>query len=545
MLSGYSSSRAPANLSGQESGGFLSNVTIGTAQITDRIYFKQQNDPDTGNLAAYLYVDPVTDNLIYNSPQFSSVLYQIGTDPTHAETLFKINPTSLEFNVGSTLETLSYSELWNVAGSTSNLQNQINNISTAVVSSTAKWGSFYSTVSQSASANTPTIMTINVADPSGNQVIMADANGGGSYQSVQVLSAGIYNVQFSVQVTHSNSSQDTIQIWLRKNGSDFADSNGSQTVQLNNGDQIMTWNWVLPLAANDKIRLMWATNSTSVNLIYRAAQTTPYASPAIPSVILTVTQVMNTSPGLQGPKGDKGDKGDTGAQGGQGPMGPTGPKGQKGDSDNAGWILGLGGIVFGTASLAVSSMVALGLFAGVTAEGAAEGGIIGGIQAQLSLLEDAVTALQGKTALQNCDGVANTYFSQTLNVGSALYSSRIVLGGPTGDITTNGGDIRAKNDLGSTTVHISGNSGTIDTTGTVSAPTFQGENFNGGNMSADTATFSSLNTGALGTETQNLGGGYINIGNGLSSITNINGTLLQNGLPTGIFNAATSFFSQW
>ncbi len=537
-LYGYSSSRAPANLSGLEQGGTLSSVTITDATITDRIYFKQPNDPATGNLAAYLYVDPVTDNLIYNSPQFSSVLYQIGTDPTHAETLFQINPSSIQFNVGSTLETLPFSELWNVAGSTSNLQNQINNINTTVTASTAKWGAFYSTVTQTASVNTPTVMTLNVADPSGNQVILADINGGGSYQSIQVLSAGVYNIQFSVQVTHSNSSQDNLQIWLRKNGVDYTESNGSQSVQLNNGDDVIGWNWVVALNANDKIRLVWATNSTSVSFPYRAAQTSPYTSPAIPSVILTVTQVTSSTTGLQGPQGPQGDRGPQGPQGGQGPVGPQGPKGPKGDSDNAGWILGLGGIVFGTASLAVSSMVALGLFAGVTAEGAAEGGIIGGIQAQITALDDAVGYLQEKTALQSCNGAA-TSFKNYLYVGTVLAPSRIGLDGSTGDIITYGGDVKVKNELGSTTVNLSGSSGTVDAA-TVSADLFQGGSYTG-----DTATFSSITLGALGTETQNIGGGYINIGNGLSSITNINGALLQNGVPAGIFNAATSFFGQW
>lgn len=539
-LFGYSSSRAPATLTGQESGGYFSSVTIGTAQITDRIYFKQQNDPDTGNLAAYLYVDPVTDNLIYNSPQFSSILYQIGTDPTHAETLFKINPASLEFNVGSSLSTLPYSELWNIAGSTSNIQNQINNLATTVGNATPKWGAFYSTVTQTnPTANVPMPMTVNVADASGSMVIMADINGGGNYQSIQVLTAGVYNIQFSAQVSHNNSSQDDFDIWLRKNGTDVAGSNSKETVQLNNGYLVAAWNWVLPLAANDKIRIMWAAAHTNVSLPYIAAQTTPYAAPEVPSVIITVTQVMNTSAGIQGPVGPAGPQGATGATGGRGAQGPQGPKGEKGDADNSGWILGLGGVILGGASLAVSSMVALGLFAGATSEGVAEGGIIGGIQAQISALDDAVGGLQYKTMLQSCDGATTTYFRNRLSVGTALAPMRIELDGYGGDIISYGGDVKVKNDLGSTTVQLSGTSGSVDAS-TVSADTFQG-----GNYSGDSATFSTISTGALGTETQTLGGAYINIGNGLTSITNINGVLLQNGLPAGIFNSATSFFGQW
>lgn len=434
-LSGFNVSRNFPNLTNTESA-YLTSAIIGDATITDRIYFKQLSDSSTGNLAAYLYVDPVTDNLVYNSPQFSTILYQIGTDPTHAETLFAIAPTYMQFNVGSVLETLPYADLWNIVGSTSNIQAQINAINTTLTV-TPKWGSFYSSVTQSnPTANVIHYMTCNNYDPSGNGVQLYSNDGSGNYQAFQVLSKGVYNIQFSAQITHSNSSLDSLEIWLRKNGSDVAESASSISVQNNGEDGVAAWNWVLNLNANDYVSIMWASNMTSISLPARAAQTSPFAAPAVPSVIVTVTQVMNTAPG---PQGIQGIQGPTGPTGPGGPAGPQGPQGPQGPADVSGWVAG---VVLGGIALIADVLLALGLFATFT-EGALEGGIIGGMQTQIAGLENAVAiqqdeiaALQQKTFWQSSTGLQTT-FQNDLNVGTGG-SNRISMHGASGNVEING-----------------------------------------------------------------------------------------------------------
>jgi len=56
-----------------------------------------------------------------------------------------------------------------------------------------------------------------------------------------------------------------------------------------NGHAIGTVNFVLKLNAADYIELFWQTTNTNVILEYNAAAS---PAPAIPSVILTATQVM-------------------------------------------------------------------------------------------------------------------------------------------------------------------------------------------------------------------------------------------------------------
>ena len=111
---------------------------------------------------------------------------------------------------------------------------------------------------------------------------------GGSNSRVIISKAGTYRVQYDVgfSITGGN---PTGYFWLRKNGTDITNSQTSiagtnnQTLQLN-GDFIIT------AVANDYVELYWAISShTNATLVYTAAQTVPFAMPASPSVIVTVT----------------------------------------------------------------------------------------------------------------------------------------------------------------------------------------------------------------------------------------------------------------
>jgi len=145
--------------------------------------------------------------------------------------------------------------------------------------------------------------------------------------------AGTYNVQFSAQLTQTDNSNDNVQIWLRKNGSDLTETNTTVTMDKQNSDKVASWNFVLTVAANDYLQLMWEANSTSVSIL---AQTAGGNYPATPSIILTAQQVMYTqlgptgATGATGPQGVTGSTGATGATGATGPSGPTGATGPQG-----------------------------------------------------------------------------------------------------------------------------------------------------------------------------------------------------------------------
>lgn len=144
--------------------------------------------------------------------------------------------------------------------------------------------SAYSTQDQTnAGATSVNKMTYNVTD-FGNGVSIV------SNSRITIANAGIYNIEFSAQLAKGDSGDDTIQIWLCKNGNNLANSNTEVTLVGNNGKHLASWNWFVNAAANDYFEICWHAADTSVYVDYQAAGTTP-TRPAIPSVILTVNKV--------------------------------------------------------------------------------------------------------------------------------------------------------------------------------------------------------------------------------------------------------------
>ena len=117
------------------------------------------------------------------------------------------------------------------------------------------------------------------------------ANGvsiGTTTSEIYVDQAGLYNIACSVQITSTNSSQKSVWVWLRLNGTtDFPNSARVASITLNNGYLVVTLNEVASLLAGDFIEVMYAADSTNVSIATVAA--TAFA-PAAPAVILAVTQ---------------------------------------------------------------------------------------------------------------------------------------------------------------------------------------------------------------------------------------------------------------
>jgi len=113
--------------------------------------------------------------------------------------------------------------------------------------------------------------------------------------------AGVYNVQFSIQMVNTDSSVHDIDVWMRKNGSDVADSNSQFSVPSKHGaidgHLIGALNLFIELTADEYVELMWSTADATTTIQYIGAQTGP-VRPATPSVILTVS--LASVPTLQG-----------------------------------------------------------------------------------------------------------------------------------------------------------------------------------------------------------------------------------------------------
>lgn len=106
--------------------------------------------------------------------------------------------------------------------------------------------------------------------------------------------AGIYNIQFSIQMLTFDGTIDNVTVWFRLNGVDIPYSAGVATVPAIHGGSpgtaIISWNLVQPVNAGDYIQILFASDTGNTVAATYAAGTSP-VHPISPSIILTATFV--------------------------------------------------------------------------------------------------------------------------------------------------------------------------------------------------------------------------------------------------------------
>ncbi len=141
-------------------------------------------------------------------------------------------------------------------------------------------GAFSSTQTQTLAAGVSGSMTFNTVDVE-DGVTLVDSS------KLTVPNAGVYNVQFSAQLFFDTGADD-VYIWLKKNGTNIANTATVITMD-NNKKVVAAWNWVYPLVVGDYLEIAWQVTGAHAKIL---ANTSPGVNvPAIPSVIVTVTQV--------------------------------------------------------------------------------------------------------------------------------------------------------------------------------------------------------------------------------------------------------------
>jgi hypothetical protein len=150
-----------------------------------------------------------------------------------------------------------------------------------------RYGSFTSNATQNAaSSNTATPITYTTNEGSvGHSIVTYN---GVTNSAIQCDQSGLYNYQFSLQLQSSSASKTDVWIWFRKNGTDIVDSGSIVSIESNGGKAVAAWNIIVSMDVGDKFQIMWATDDyTKVNVPAFPIGT---FHPAVPSVILTVTQ---------------------------------------------------------------------------------------------------------------------------------------------------------------------------------------------------------------------------------------------------------------
>jgi len=146
------------------------------------------------------------------------------------------------------------------------------------------YGQFYDTTTQTAAAiNTAYAMKFNTSS-SRYGVYVDPANN----THIKVTRPAIYNMQFSLQLDKTSGGTGLFYVWGRINGVDIPDSASQVRIQGNNAEIFVAANLFVSMSNGDYFQLMWSVDDTSVQILSTAAAA---PVPAIPSVILTMTQV--------------------------------------------------------------------------------------------------------------------------------------------------------------------------------------------------------------------------------------------------------------
>ena len=153
------------------------------------------------------------------------------------------------------------------------------------------YGAFQDSTDQTAASTTVAYpVTFNTTDFSNGVTIASNSR-------ITVAEAGIWNLQFSIQLKNTTNDGQDVDIWFRKNGTNIANSNSRfhLVARKGTGDPshiIASLNFFVDMAANDYVEIVWRTENTGVSIEHFDASTSP-TRPAVPSAIATMSFVSN------------------------------------------------------------------------------------------------------------------------------------------------------------------------------------------------------------------------------------------------------------
>jgi hypothetical protein len=155
------------------------------------------------------------------------------------------------------------------------------------------YGAFSDFTDQTTTINTATLVALSVTDFS-NEVSLQTGS------KITVTNAGIYNLQFSVQLQNLDNAPQDVFIWLKQNGTDITGSTGLVGLPARKSagvpfHDIKGWNYYLNMNANDYVQIYWSTTNVDVTIQTYPASGTP-TKPSTASVVATLSFVSALPP---------------------------------------------------------------------------------------------------------------------------------------------------------------------------------------------------------------------------------------------------------
>jgi hypothetical protein len=107
---------------------------------------------------------------------------------------------------------------------------------------------------------------------------------------IYIDNPGLYNFQFSGQLSLSSGGTETVSLWFRKNGLDILRSASNITIQNTNTYFVPSWNFICEMIQGDWFEIMCQCDGQHARFFAQPVN----GYPAIPSIILTVTQTPSS-----------------------------------------------------------------------------------------------------------------------------------------------------------------------------------------------------------------------------------------------------------
>ena len=150
------------------------------------------------------------------------------------------------------------------------------------------YGAFSDFTDQTTTVNTATLMTLNTTDFSNGVSVVSNSK-------ITVEYAGIYNLQFSVQLQNLDNAPQDVFIWLKQNDADITGSTGLVGLPARKSagvpfHDIKGWNYFLNMNAGDHVQIYWSTTNVDVTIQTYPASGTP-TKPSTASVVATLSFV--------------------------------------------------------------------------------------------------------------------------------------------------------------------------------------------------------------------------------------------------------------
>lgn len=162
-----------------------------------------------------------------------------------------------------------------------------------ILSLTTNYGAWHDLSTQTATSTTSIypVQIGGVADYVRNFSIVTGVNGPTQMTAVY---AGLYNFQYSIQISNPTASISNVTIWWRKNGVDLVNTSSTMGVMNKhgaiNGLSILSMNVFIQLAAGDNTEMFWQSDVAGCQILTIPAGTAPVL-PVSPGVIVTVFAV--------------------------------------------------------------------------------------------------------------------------------------------------------------------------------------------------------------------------------------------------------------